>query len=70
MSRRQMAWCNIVASVLVLTPLLALAQIQIQLPPGWPSFSNEPRPPHPEPYGDEPRGLLGGCPKKSQFISR
>ena len=58
MSRRQIGWVSIVALVLCLTPLLALAQIQIQLPPGWPPFSDEPRPPHPETYGDEPRGLL------------
>jgi len=49
---------SIVAVVLVLTPLIALAQIQIHLPQGWPSFSDEPRSPHPEHYGDEPRGLL------------
>jgi len=58
MTRRQMGWVSMVALVLFLTPLLALAQIQIQLPPGWPPFSDEPRPPHPESYGDEPRGLL------------
>ena len=57
-SRRQRGWLSIVAVVLVLTPLIALAQIQIQLPQGWPSFSDEPRSPHPEHYGDEPRGLL------------
>ena len=58
MTRRPMGWVSMVALVLFLTPLLALAQIQIQLPPGWPPFSDEPRPPHPESYGDEPRGLL------------
>ena len=55
---KQIKWFSIVAGVLFFTPLLALAQIQIQLPQGWPSFSDEPRPPHPESYGDEPRGLL------------
>ena len=58
MLRRPMGWCSLVVGVLCLTPLLAFGQIQIQLPPGWPSFSDEPRPPHPEHYGDEPRGLL------------
>jgi len=58
MPRKSMGWYSVLALALFLTPLLALAQIQIQLPPGWPSFSDEPRPPHPEAHGDEPRGLL------------
>jgi len=58
MSLKRIRWSSIVALVLVLTPLLALAQIQIQLPPGWPQFPNEPRPAPPEHYADDPRGLL------------
>jgi len=53
-----MRWLSLLAAVLFFTPLLALAQIQIQLPQGWPPFSEEPRPPHPEAHGDEPRGVL------------
>jgi hypothetical protein len=58
MSLRQMRWLSLLAAVLFFTPLLALAQIQIQLPQGWPPFSDDPRPPHPEAHGDEPRGVL------------
>jgi hypothetical protein len=53
-----MRWLSLLAAVLFFTPLLALAQIQIQLPQGWPPFSDDPRPPHPEAHGDEPRGVL------------
>jgi len=58
MHRKRMRWFGVLAVLLWLTPLVAIAQIQIQLPPGWPQFREEPRPAPPEPYGDEPRGLL------------
>ena len=58
MPRKSVGWYSVLAVVLCLTPLLAFAQIQIQLPQGWPPFSDEPRPAHPESHGDEPRGLL------------
>jgi len=58
MSRKPLGWCSLLTVVLFLTPLLALAQIQVPLPPGWPQFPNELRPRPPEHYGDEPRGLL------------
>ncbi len=41
MSLKQIGWFSILAAVMFLTPLLALAQVQIQLPQGWPSRSNE-----------------------------
>src|SRR5437667_5109181 len=49
---------GLLAAILLLTPLMAMAQIQIQLPPGWPPFPEQPRPAPPEHYADEPRGLL------------
>ena len=58
MSLRQMRWLGVLAALLFLTPGLVRAQIQIQLPQGWPPFSDDPRPPHPEAHGDEPRGVL------------
>ena len=60
MHRKRIRWSVVLAVLLWLTPLLAIAQVQIQLPvpPGWPQFPNEPRPVPPGPYGDEPRGLL------------
>ena len=58
MPRKRIGWYSMVAVVLLCTPFLASAQIQIQLPPGWPQFPNEPRPAPPEHYADEPRGLL------------
>ena len=58
MSLRQMGWLGLLVALLFLTPGLVRAQIQIQLPQGWPPFSDDPRPPHPESHGDEPRGVL------------
>jgi hypothetical protein len=58
MHRKRMGFYSLLAAILLFTPLLAMAQIQIQLPPGWPPFFNEPRPAHPEHYTDEPRGFL------------
>jgi hypothetical protein len=46
------------AAFLVCTPLLALAQVQIPLPEGWPPFPTEPRPAPQEYYKEEPRGYL------------
>jgi hypothetical protein len=34
MSLKQLGWVSLVAAILCLTPLLVLAQIQIQLPQG------------------------------------
>jgi hypothetical protein len=58
MLRKRIGWYSVLAVLLCCIPLLARAQIQIQLPQGWPQFPNEPRPAPPEHYGDEPRGLL------------
>jgi hypothetical protein len=58
MALRHIGWFSILAVIVFLIPLRARAQIQIQLPQGWPPSSEQPRPPHPEHYGDEPRGLL------------
>src|SRR5262245_22990673 len=51
-------WYGVVAVMLFLTPLFAMAQIQIQLPPHWPPFPDEPRPRPPEHFDAEPRGFL------------
>ena len=60
MPLKRIGWYSVLAVVLFCTPLLAMAQIQIQipLPPGWPQFPTERPPPPPERYADEPRGLL------------
>jgi len=60
MSSKRIGWYSVLAVALFCTPLLASAQVQIQipLPPGWPQFREEPPPAPPEHYGDEPRGLL------------
>jgi hypothetical protein len=58
MALKQIGWFSILTVVLFLTPLLARAQVQIQLPPHWPPFPNEQRPAPPEHFSDEPRGLL------------
>ena len=55
---KSIRWYGVLAAFLLFTPLLALAQIQIQLPQGWPPFPEQPRPTPPEHYADEPRGLL------------
>src|SRR6266849_1658837 len=57
MTSKRIGWYSVLA-VLFCIPLLAMAQIQIQLPPGWPQFPSEQRPAPPEHHGDEPRGLL------------
>ena len=58
MRRQRMGWSSMVAVLLLCLPVLASAQIQIQLPQGWPQFPEQLRPPPPERYEDEPRGLL------------
>ncbi len=60
MPLKRIGWYSVLAVVLFCTPLLAMAQIQIQLPlpPGWPQFPDQPPPAPPERYADEPRGLL------------
>ena len=51
-------WYGGLAAFLLCTPLLALAQVQIQLPEGWPPFPKELRPAPQEHYKEEPRGFL------------
>jgi len=60
MPLKRMRFYSLFAVILVCTPLMALAQVQVQIspPPHWPPFPNELRPAAPEPYADEPRGLL------------
>ncbi len=58
MHRTWQGWSSVLTVILVLTPLLVLAQPQWQPPPHWPPFPTEPRPFPPEHYADEPRGLL------------
>jgi hypothetical protein len=53
----RMGYYTLLAALLLCTPL-ALAQIQIQLPQGWPPFPEQPRAAPLEHYGDDPRGLL------------
>ena len=48
---------GVLAILLLLSPLWACAQVQIQLPQ-WPPFPNEPRARPPEHFSDQPRGLL------------
>src|SRR3989442_11431699 len=57
---KRIGWYSVLAVVLLCSPLLVMAQVQIQipLPPGWPQFREEPPSAPPEHYGDEPRGLL------------
>jgi hypothetical protein len=58
MPRKLIGCYSVLAVVLLLTPFVVLAQIQIQLPPHWPPFPNEPRSTPPDHYGDDPRGVL------------
>ena len=48
---------GVLAVILLLSPLVNFAQVQIQLPQ-WPPFPNEPRARPPEHFSDQPRGLL------------
>jgi len=58
MPSKRMGFYSLFAALLLCAPLMARAQIQIQLPQGWPPFPEQPRPAPPEHFADEPRGLL------------